>query len=79
MTNRDKMREYLTGFYTVAFLDDPKYAGAASLYTPEAFAAMMVAALAAGDAVIGESVKAACKYLGVKPTTAAIKAFLQED
>lgn len=77
MTNRERFIAALEGAYRDLFVNDPKYAYAASRTTPEALAVKMTDSLASGSANLdGEGIKRACKACGVKQTYKALRSFL---
>lgn len=77
MTNHNRFEQELTAAYTDLFANDPEYAYAAARTTPAALAAKMTAGLVTGGAnKDGAGIRRACKAVGIKPTYAAIRAFL---
>ncbi len=77
MTNTEQFQTALTDAYKDLFANDPEYAYSASRTTPEALAVKMTAGLATGAAnKDGTGIKRACKAVGIKPTWAAIRAYL---
>ena len=71
-TFRDTLAAQYRELFTTA-----EYAMAASRMTPEALATRMTDGLKAGTASKdGDGIKRTCKILGIKPTYAAIKQYL---
>lgn len=76
MTQAQTFRDTLAAQYRELF-KTPDYSMVAARMTPEALATRMTDGLKAGTASKdGDGIKRTCKILGIKPTYAAIKSYL---